>query len=154
MGKLARSVKRRKIAVNTLAKYKPEEIDAVVRQAQERTSLEEMLRQATAEMKQHLAARQAAIELDAVQRFTTILLSVLHDEYGFGHDRLKRLIMETKQRAIDIRATRTKLDEVREMLREETRIDICQDNVVSLLFGAKALVVDDGCKLVCREAEK
>lgn len=154
MGRFAKSIKHRKIAVNTMAKYKPEEIDAVVQQAKERRSLEEMLRQATDEMKKNLTARQAAIELDAAQRFATVMLSVLHDKNGFGHDRLKRLILETARMATDIRATGTKLEEVREMLQEETKIDIYQDNVVSLLFGAKAIVVEDDCKIVWHEEDK
>ena len=149
MGKFGKKTRKKKAVATVMANYSDREIEAVVKRAQEdidvKATVEHSVRVAVNEMKKHLAAQQTAFELDAVQRYTTIMLSVLHDKFGFGHDRLKRLVLATGSRAVDVRETRTRLEDIQDMLRSETRIDICRDNCVSMLFGAKAVAIDRDC---------
>ena len=157
MGRFGKKTRKKKAVGKVLANYSEDEIQAVVNRAQQRLDVNATVEASVAvsvrEMKKHLTAQQTAFEIDAVQRFTTIVLSVLHDKFGFGHDRLKKLVLEASARAVAVRETRTKLTDIQQMLREETRIDICQDNCVSVLFGAKGVVIDDDFIPVFKEEE-
>lgn len=157
MGKFGKKTRKKKVVGKVLAAYSDSEIQAIVDRAQQKIDVEATVKgcvgASVREMKKHLTAQQVAFELDAVQRYTTIILSVLHDKFGFGHDRLKRLVLEASGRAVAVRETKTKLTDIQDMLRQETRIDICQENCVSVLFGAKGVVVDDDVRIGFRSKD-
>lgn len=154
MGKFGKKTRKKKVVAAVMANYSDREIEAVVKRAQEdidvKAAVEHSVKVAVNEMKRHLAAQQTAFELDAVQRYMTFVLSVLHGEFGWGKVRLDRLLTLVREWEGDIKQSRTKIPEIQAVLEADTGIKLCQDNCVSILFGAEGVVVHDYCNIEFR----
>ncbi len=149
MGKMGNKTKEKKAVAGVLAKFSEEDIRAVIQNTKDRAQIKAEIAQGiklgTQEMKRHLMAQQTAFELDATHRYMTLVLSVLHGDFGWGNTRLNRLLSLVREFEGDIKQSRTRIPEIQAVLKDDTGVDICQENCVSVLFGARGVVIDTDC---------